>query len=184
MFVGRTGLLALTLVGVVSTAQACELQSRPSTDQFCDFGEVYVGPHDARSHWGSCISAGDAPECTLQAAGTRTRACPDSAYAGPNDAEGLGGFCLRIADPDLSIQSQRVRLKECGPGGVYAGPNAVDILWGTCLYVVAADAYTVPVHQLVDQPVEAQGEEPMDTDTEITEDSSEAEAEPAAAPSE
>jgi hypothetical protein len=111
----------------------CHLTASASqTGQCQTTGEVYVGPHSANLHWGTCISASP---CQLTAVPTQNKAActPPSVYVGPNREDLHGGHCLTASGSSQTLTSRLSLTKTCAAGEVYAGPNAADKHGGSCV---------------------------------------------------
>ena len=115
-------------------APQCTLRSEVSRDGQCESSDwVYIGPHAAPAHWGTCMNA--AP-CTISARPVLDRTCTaEEVYVGVNLPDRHGGHCVRLNNGHR-IATQVVKTqeaKDCGPGWAYAGPNMASMHWGMCI---------------------------------------------------
>ena len=127
----------------VGTADAqsgqCTLSSRNvrASDACNTQTETYLGPKDAPSFGGVCMSVTPSG-CKLSATTTADKSCPKGwVYVGANSPAGLGGHCVSLQrdGQTIPLTAKAVTSGEagvCGPTAAYAGPNSTG-LGGTCL---------------------------------------------------
>lgn len=108
-----------------------------NTTKDCGSRGVYVGPNNAREHWGTCLYLVSGP-FNVHSSYSLTKICNDGGiYAGVNRADLHAGTCLWFKN--LNVVSSYTTTRQCtsqnGDVGIYVGPNQPAIHGGSCLYV-------------------------------------------------